>query len=106
MRKKKTTTMMTTFIRAIPRDFELFFEQVQDSRQKVHCRSFLSSVREVLIGGRPSKGGICMCVKDGGDFLGDGEKGASGLLVYMSLRSFFRTFRRATFHSLYNTHSN
>lgn len=32
------------------------------------------SVREVLIRGRPSKGGICMCVKDGGDFLGSGEK--------------------------------
>ena len=29
--------MMTTLIRVIPRDTELSFEQVQGSRQKVHC---------------------------------------------------------------------
>lgn len=32
-----TTMMMTTLIRANPRDFELSLEQVQGSRQKIHC---------------------------------------------------------------------
>lgn len=66
-----------------PRDLELSLEQVQGSRQKVHChppfprpkslifytRERMLSVREVLMRGRASKGGICMCVKDGGDLM-------------------------------------
>lgn len=54
------------------------------------------SVKEVLMRGRASKGGICTCVKDGGDLMVV-KKGISGLLVYMGLRSFVITVWKATF---------
>lgn len=45
------------------------------------------NVREVLIGDRPSKGGICMYVKVGGDFLGGGEEGGFWIACLYAYRS-------------------
>lgn len=45
------------------------------------------NVREVLIGDGPSKGGISMCVKDGGDFLGGGEERGFWIACLYAYRS-------------------
>lgn len=101
-RKKKTAVMMTIVIRTTleiwncplsryraqgKRCIAILFSPIPTSL--IFCtRKRTLSVREVFMRGRASKGGICMCFKDGGDLVMV-NKGISGLLVYMGLRSFF-----------------